>query len=101
MTLSYKTRLHDMARPRSQQDRGEGSKRQVGSVLAHEALPLHCALRNPDGESSPQLTPGRHQDLAVDGTPANGVDIHGSQVTPEVMAGIVFKAFIPEQHPVP
>ena len=59
------------------------------------------AHRNQDGEHSHQLTPRGHQDLAVDGTPADGVDIHSPQVAPEVMAGIIFKAFISEQHPVP
>lgn len=57
--------------------------------------------RNRQGEGAQQLTPRGHQDLAVDGTPANGVDVHSAQVAPEVMAGIIFKAFVPEQHPVP
>lgn len=52
-------------------------------------------------QSPRPLTPRGHQDLAVDGTPADGVDIHSSQVAPEVVAGIVFKALIPKQHSVP
>lgn len=85
ITASYKTQLHNLDLPQGVGDEEAGG---------------FCSGL-PGGTAPLLLTPWGHQDLAVDGTPANGVDIHGSQIAPEVMAGVVFKAFIPEQHSVP
>lgn len=77
--------------------------RQGGSVLTSgRGRSFYQGPRgNQHGPRSHRLTPWGHQDLAVDGAPADGVDIHGSQVAPEVVAGVVLKAFVPEQHSVP
>lgn len=50
--------------------------------------------------SCPTLTLWWYQDFAVDGTPANGVNIHCAQIAPEVMTSIVLKALIPQKGPV-
>lgn len=47
------------------------------------------------------LTLWWYQDFAVDGTPANGVNIHCAQIAPEVMASIILKALISQKGPVP
>lgn len=51
--------------------------------------------------SRPKLTLWWYQDFAVDGTPANGVNIHCAQIAPEVVAGIILKALISQKGPVP
>lgn len=50
--------------------------------------------------SCPTLTLWWYQDFAVDGTPANGVNIHYAQIAPEVMTSIVLKALISQKGPV-
>lgn len=91
ITSTHRIRLYNLELPRSLWDRG-------GKWVLFRLTegPAETSTHSP-----PPLTPWGHQDLAVDGTPADGVDIHSSQVAPEVVAGIIFKALIPKQHSVP
>lgn len=69
----------------------------------------HCTTHKPRllnaqahaDPSRPTLTLWWYQDFAVDGTPANGVNIHCAQIAPEVMAGVTLKALISQKGPVP
>lgn len=64
----------------------------------HRPELLHAqAYANP---SCPTLTLWWYQDFAVDGTPANGVNIHCAQIAPEVMTSIILKALISQKGPV-
>lgn len=47
------------------------------------------------------VTLGRHQQLAGDGAPADGVQLPGHQAAPEVTAAVVLEAFVPQQGFVP
>lgn len=69
-----------------------------GAGARHRSELLHAqAYADP---SHPTLTLWWYQDFAVDGTPANGVNIHCAQIAPEVMTSIILKALIPQKGPV-
>lgn len=71
--------------------------------------PAHCTKYKPRllhaqtraDPSCPTLTLWWYQDFAVDGTPANRVNIHCAQIAPEVMAGVILKALVSQKSPVP
>lgn len=98
VTSSYRTKLHNLDLPQAS---GTDAAGRFCSDLRQRTLLCQGPCGNQHGPCSQRLTPWGHQDLAVDGTPADGVDIHGSQVAPEVVAGVTLEAFVPEQHSVP